>query len=253
MTNDRQKYNDAQQTALVSQVNRVCPLCSQSLFYKKKSRTYKNYQLAHIYPLNPTPEEKELLRNEERLSEDVNDEDNIIPLCKDCHGKFDNPRTVEEYRKVFLIKKKLIEQSNQEETWKRYSIESEINQVIDAIYSDVGLDVLAEIEFSPKKVNEKLDDTISRPTHRKIKNHVRDYYVFIKEKFSVLDQSNVDLSDLISLQIKTYYTKQKAMGLSQQIIFENIVAWLNAKTNPDTNDAAEILASFFVQNCEVFE
>jgi hypothetical protein len=42
------------------------------------------------------------------------------------------------------------------------------------------------------------------------------------------------------------------MGCDQQTIFENIVAWLNAKTHPEIPDATEILASFYVQNCEVF-
>ncbi len=253
MANQRTKYSDAQQTALISQVNRICPLCTEPLFYKKKSRTYKNYEIAHIYPLNPTKEECELLAGEERLGQDVNDEENVIPLCDICHGKFDKPRTIEEYRHLVDIKKKIIAQSRQEETYRRYAIESEINQVIEAIYNDPDLDVSAEIEFSSKKVDDKLDETISRPTHRKIKNNVRDYYVFIKEKFATLDQSDNDLSDIISLQIKTYYLKQKGMGLTQQVVFENIVAWLNAKTNPDTSDASEILASFFIQNCEVFE
>lgn len=253
MANQRTKYSDAQQTALISQVNRICPLCTESLFYKKKSRTYKNYEIAHIYPLNPTKEESELLAGEERLGQDVNDEENVIPLCDICHGKFDKPRTIEEYRYLVDIKKRIIARSQQEEIWRRYAIESEINQVIEAIYNDPDLDVSAEIEFSPEKVDDKLDDTIFRPTHRKIKNNVRDYYVFIKEKFTTLDQSDNDLSDIISLQIKTYYLKQKGMGLTQQVVFENIVAWLNAKTNPDTSDAAEILTSFFIQNCEVFE
>ncbi|TDF41988.1 HNH endonuclease [Alteromonadaceae bacterium M269] len=252
MSKDRINYTTAQQTALVTQVDRVCPLCSAPLFYKKNSRTYKNYEIAHIYPLNPKPEEKELLKNEKRLSEDVNHENNVIPLCKGCHGKFDKPRTIEEYRNLFSIKKKLIARSNQEEIWSRYSIEAELGIVIDALYSDPNIDIESDLEFTPKTVDEKLDETITRPTHRKIKTQVRDYYVFIKEKFSILDQSEADLSETISLQVKTYYLKQKRLGLDQQEIYENIVAWINAKTKPKTMDASEIMASFFVQNCEVF-
>ena len=250
--NDRIKYNEAQTTALVAQVSRVCPLCAQSLFYKKKSKTYKDYELAHIYPLNPTEEEVELLKNEERLSKDVNDERNIIPLCKECHGKFDRPRTAEEYRELFAIKKKLIAQTRQEQLWREYNIENQISEVITALYNapDVGLS--AEIDFTPKAVDDKLDETITRLTRRKIKNNVSDYYIFIRNCFSDLDQKEPDLSQSISVQIKAYYLKQKRMGLGQQEIFQNIVSWLNVKTKPETTDATEILASFFVQNCEVF-
>lgn len=252
LTNDRIKYSEAQQTALVSQVNRVCPLCAQSLFYTKKSKTYKNYELAHIFPLNPTEKERELLKDEELLSNDVNDERNIIPLCKDCHGKFDTPRTVEEYRCLFLIKKKLIAQTNQELIWKEYNLEGQISDIIKELYSNPDLNLSSEIDFTPKAVDDKLDDSISRLTKRKIKNNVSDYYLFIKNCFSDLDQKETDLSEAIACQVKAYYIKQKGMGLSQQEIFENIVSWMNAKTNPQTSDATEILVSFYIQNCEVF-
>ena len=253
MTNKRIDYSDAQQTALLSQVSRMCPLCLESLFYKKKSRSYKNYELAHIYPLNPTAEEVLLLAGEERLSEDVNDEDNIIPLCELCHGKFDKPRTVEEYRSLVEIKRKAIAASKEQGIWKIYTIESQISEIINAIYNSADIDISAEIDLLPKAVDEKINDTMSRLTLRKIKNNVRDYYVFIREKFSDLDQSENDLSENISLQIKAYYIKQKRTGVSQQVIFENIVNWINARTRSETRDAPEILASFFVQNCEIFE
>ncbi|QYX67065.1 HNH endonuclease (plasmid) [Shewanella putrefaciens] len=252
MSNLRKKYSEAQNVALLSQVSRICPLCSEPLFYKKASQSFKNYEIAHIYPLNPTQEEMALLEHEERLSDDVNDENNVIPLCEICHGKFDKPRTVEEYRTLFEMKKRLIERSGQEAIWKRYAIEEEIGKIIESIYDDPSLAEDAEIEFDPKEVDEKLDSTISRPTKNKIKNNVREYFVFIKNKFSELDGAELDLSEIISLQIKTYYLKQKNMGLNQQAIFENIVAWIHAKTKPKTNDAAEILASFFIQNCEIF-
>jgi len=252
MSNQRNKYSDAQNVALLSQVSRVCPICAEPLFYKKSGKSFKNYELAHIYPLNPTNEEKHLLWDEERLSDDVNDENNIIPLCEICHGKFDKPRTVEEYQNLLGLKKKLIERSGQEAIWKRYTIEDEISQIIEAIYDDPELENDAEIDFTPREVDEKLDSTISRPTKVKIKGNVREYYIFIRRQFSELDNVNPDFSEIISLQIKTYYLKQKSMGFDQQAIFENIVSWIYAKTKPKTNDAAEIMASFFIQNCEVF-
>lgn len=252
MNNKRDTYSTAQQTALVSQVNRVCPLCSKPLFYKKGKRSFKDYQLAHIYPLNPTSEEAELLRNEKRLSQDINDEKNIIPLCKICHGKIDNPRTVEEYRELYQIKEKLIKQTAQEEMWNEYKIEDEITKVIKDLYTIDDISNGVQIEFEPKKVEQKLDDTINNLTKRKIKNHVSEYYVFIRNTFAQLDQSKLDLSEIISLQVKAYYKKQKTMGLNQQEIYINIVSWLNSKSKQHTSDATEIVASFFIQNCEVF-
>jgi hypothetical protein len=125
--------------ALVTQVSRVCPLCDESLFYKKGNKSYKTYEIAHIYPLYPTAEEVKLLKDEERLSINVNDENNVIPLCKSCHGKLDKPRTVEEYRNLLLIKKRLISRSGQEAIWKQYHIESEITEIVEALYKDFDL------------------------------------------------------------------------------------------------------------------
>ncbi len=175
-----------------------------------------------------------------------------LRLCEICHGKFDKPRTVEEYRNLLELKAGLIDRCGQEAIWKRYTIEDEISQIIEAIYDDPELDNEAEIEFNPREIDEKLDSTISRPTKIKIKGNVREYFTFIRRKFTELDSVNRDLSEMISLQIKTYYIKQKNMGIGQQAIFENVVSWIYIKTKPKTNDAAEIIASFFIQNWEVF-
>lgn len=253
MANKRHHYSPAQNVALVTQVSRVCPLCDEPLFYEKLGKSYKNYEIAHIYPLNPSSDEIELLKGEVRLSEDINHEDNVIPLCKVCHGMFDKPRTVEEYRNLVNIKKRLIQRSGQESLWKTYVIEDEISEIIDSLYDENNFNDICEISYSPQTVDKKLNETVTRPTKRKIKNNVRDYYIFIKDKFVSFDQSNPDFSEMISLQIKGFYLRQKRFGYDQQVIFENIVAWINSKTKPRSNDAAEILVSFFIQNCEIFE
>lgn len=249
----RRSYSDAQNVALTSQVGGVCPLCTEPLFHKKKGRSYKNYDIAHIYPLNPSLEEIELLKNEERLSEDVNDENNVIPLCLSCHGKFDKPRIVEEYRYLVKIKKHYIDRSSQAELWKNHHLEEEISEVIEALYTEENFDTPLKLDYVPLTIDQKTDSGISRPTVRKIKNNVTDYYTFIRDRIAALDKSNDNFSTVVSLQIKTYYLKQKQMGLDQQAIFENISKWICMKTSPQSGDAAEILASFFVQNCEIFE
>lgn len=250
---ERKSYSDAQNVALTSQVGGVCPLCDKPLFYKKNGKSFKAYELAHIYPLNPTQEEAELLKGEERLSQNVNDEKNIIPLCKSCHGKFDKPRTVEEYRKIVTIKKQYIARSDQESLWEQHHIESQIRDVIKALYEQNFDEKGIELSFAPCTIDEKVDETISRPTVRKIKNNVSDYYALIKKHFSDIDKSNPSFSEIVSLQIKSYYKKQQQLGIDKQAIFDNLVSWVNVKTKPKSIDAAEILVSFFVQNCEVFE
>ena len=253
MSNKRKSFSPAQHIALVTQVNRICLLCNTPLFYMKNGKSYKKYEIAHIYPLNPKADEIQLLKNEERLSEDLNHEDNLIPLCDICHKKLDKPRTVEEYKHLIKIKKSLIKTSEQQDLWQQYQIENDINRVIERLYSDDLPNTGCEIEFVPKEVDRKLNESISKPTKRKIRNNVVDYYILIKSKFASIDMENPDSTYLISTQIKSYYLKQKKLELSQQEIFANIVDWIHTKTHPETDDAAEIIASFFIQNCEIFE
>lgn len=253
MKNKRRKYSPAEELCLTTQVDGKCPLCGSALFYTKKSRSYKNYQLAHIYPLNPTPSEIEELKNEVPLHSDVNHPDNIIPLCLACHGKYDKPRTAEEYRKLFALKESLIRRSKQKEIQKSYQIENDIQKVIEGLYSDNNTVKELDLDYDPKSLKYKFGNTLYLPTQQKIKHNVADFYQYIKTKFLEIEQENPNSSVLICSQVKTFYLKQKSLGISQQEIFSNIVGWFYNKTKPQTIEAAEIVTSFFIQNCEVFE
>ena len=194
--------------ALVTQVDRVCPLCGNPLFRRKRSQSYKDYEIAHIYPLNPTLEEIELLRDEFRLSEDVNFEENVIPLCIPCHKAFDKPRTVEEYRHLAAIKRRLIEKDAQQELWGTYSIEKEITLLIEKLYSDSPDDLETSIEYDPKSIEEKFDGSISIPTKLKIKAYVANYYSWVSHQFTLLDKSYPETSQIISSQIRSFYLRR---------------------------------------------
>lgn len=252
MANARPTFSTSQNTALVVQVGRICPLCATPLFYKKNGKSQKKYELAHIYPLNPKPDELILLKNEERLSTDVNHDHNLIPLCVTCHTKFDKPRTIADYRELVKIKKNLIKKDEQQSLWEQYPIEADIRRVIDALYSD---DPIPDVDLSldPKKLDTKLNGAITNVTKRKIKNNVATYYKYVKDKLADVDAGNPGAANLIATEVKLFYFKQKTLCTSQQEIFTNVVEWISIKTNPQTSDAAEIVASFFIQNCEVFE
>jgi hypothetical protein len=205
----RKTYSEAQNIALVVQVGSVCPLCAEPLFNEKGKRRYKAYELAHIYPLNPSAEETEILKDEERFGSNINDEDNVIPLCQSCHGKFDKPRTVEEYRTLLAIKKNLIARSGQESLWKLYHIEEEIGEIVEELYKEIVETQTGELNFDPKAIDNKTNDSISKPTVKKIKNNVTDYFHLIRNKMAYVDKNKTDFSTIVSQQINAYYRKQK--------------------------------------------
>ncbi|WP_017756040.1 ABC-three component system protein [Calidifontibacillus oryziterrae] len=250
MANVRKIYTQNEQLLLYSQVEGICPLCTKPLYYEKIGKIYKKFELAHIYPLNPNSSEELLLKTEKKLSIDVNSLDNIIPLCLDCHEKFDKPRTVEEYRKLFQIKESLIKKSNIMNSYSLFNIEEEIREVLYRLDLDTG--ELIRLEYSALKVDEKSDVSLPPLLKKQIKNDIIEYFNFIKDIFKEIDKETPDKFNTLAMQIKGFYFKCKQTTRNQEEIFRSIVDWIHNKTGKYSLRACEIIASFFIQDCEVF-
>ncbi len=250
--NERPQITPNQHIALMGEVGGVCPLCGQPLMYKKNGANHKGYEVAHIYPLNPLPTEVTLLAGEERLSTDVNDEKNLIPLCNNCHQKFDNPRTVKEYRDLVAMKKAIIGQIAERLVWQDYSLKDAVQSVVFALSQIDDSEIDGSLLLEPKTVDDKTQNKMPHVIRIKIKANVRNYFTLVRAEFTEIEKQSPGLSTHIALQIKLYYDDQKLRNLSQAEIFRNIVEWINTKTVNQSPEACEIIASFFVQNCEVF-
>jgi hypothetical protein len=253
MAGKRENYSEAENIALVVQVGSVCPRCGIGLFYKKGKRTFKRYQLAHIYPLSPKAEEIELLRDEERLHEDVNHPDNLIPLCGNCHGEFDKPRTAEEYRALCQLKRSLIRAEQQASLRVSYALETQVAEIVRKLATSDPCEIEGDLSYNPVSLSQKLGGEISPPLRQKIHHNVADYYQLVRREFRNLEGQVPDISSVILSQVRSFYLKQRSLGFGKEIIFSHVVDWISTKTKPQTIESAEILASFFVQNCEVFE
>lgn len=256
MKENRIKLTENPKLLLFAEVNGVCPTCPNQLIYEKNKKKYKKFEIAHIYPLNPTKPELELLKNEEKLDSDPNSLNNLICLCVDCHTKFDKPRTVEEYRNLVAIKKKLINQNKEKEVWNNTKIEKEIYDIIDLL-SDKDFEFKPKdiLNYNPKTIDNKTDESITYLTKRNIHRNVQDYYSKINKKFSELDKLEPLTTETISSQIRTHYLTLAKLNkeINQKDIFDGMVKWLSKQTNQQSNEASEIIISYFIQNCEVFE
>jgi 5-methylcytosine-specific restriction endonuclease McrA len=250
MSEKRKKYTENQYIILFNEVDGLCPLCSIKLIYEKAEKLNKRVNLAHIYPHSPTEEEKKLLANVEKLSSDVDNIKNIIWLCPNCHERFDKPRTLEGYNKLLNIKKKLLQKREIEEEFNSYQIEEEIKRILIILSDDADIDE-TNLEYDPKTIDSKLNETINNLTKRKIKNHVRDFFHIVKKEFQNIDSIKASKSTLIATQVKVFYLKAMDNNVNQEDIFNYLVEWLNKRTSI-SKDASSIVISYFVQNCEVF-
>lgn len=247
----RKKPTENMGLVLFDEVSGICPKCNKPLMKRSKSQMTKLFEVAHIYPNSPRPHELDLLKDEIRLHEDVDHEDNLIALCRDCHKIFDNPRTVAGYQEMVAIKQELQRLSKLKNGWFSSSIDDEINEVIETLVSFSG-EAIEELSLDALKVDEKSDETLNNLVKLKIKNNVKYFYSEIKSKFSEMDKGTPFTSDTIYSQIKTYYVKLKKEGLNQTQIFSALTEWIKKSANCDNTEVSEILVSFFVQNCEVY-
>jgi len=252
MQEKRKNPSDNERQVLFDEVYGCCPICGNKLTHTKNNRIYKIFEIAHIYPLNPTPEEVELLKNEEKLSLDVNDLKNLLAVCKSCHNKFDNPRTIEEYRSWIKIKRKIIQDNNIKDFYSLFNIEDEIYEVLKKLNSTSLDEEMVPLSLDSLKIDDKVNETLPYILKRSIKNGVVDYFEYIKKNFIELDKLTPNKFNTVAAQIKSFYCKCIQINNNQEIVYYHIVDWLDKKTGHYSKPACEIIVAYFVQNCEVF-
>lgn len=250
MDDNRREFSPNEKMVLFNEVGGYCPLCGDELTHRKKGKIYRSFEVAHIYPANPLPVEVELLKNEERLSEDVNDLKNVIAVCGKCHGRFDNPRTTEEYRKWVRMKKELIQEAQLKSTYYLFNIESEIRVVLEKLQNIDGEPV--PLSYESLKIADKTNDTLPYILKRKITNDAVDYFDFIRNIFVTIDQVTPHKFQTLASQVRSFYWKCMQTNNNQEYIYNALVVWLNEKTERFSRRACEIVIAYFVQDCEVF-
>ena len=251
LSKPRRKIQPNEQLILHSEVNGVCPLCPTTLIYEKNGKNQKGFEIAHIYPLNPLPKEVILLKDEQLLNSDSDHGDNLICLCNPCHKRYDKDKTVEEYRELFKIKTDILKRKKEQNIWSKTSIEIEIFEIIELLVAK-DLEFEDNLEYSPKTINNKTNETITVLTRRKIHQNVQDYFYKISNKFKELDFIEPMTTEIISSQIKNHYLLLKKQGSNQKEIFDAMTTLLQKQTKQNNREASEIIISYFIQNCEIF-
>lgn len=243
----RKQVTPNQDAFFLSEVSNFCPLCNEPMQYVKGKSRYKNYEIAHIYPCNPTPIEEILLKDCPRLGIDTEDEENKIAICIKCHNQFDNPRTVEEYMKLYNLKRNLISSRTVRTMFNELPVQEEIIQIITSLIYLSGSEG-TELSLDSIEVKNKISEPL---LCQKITNYVAEYYTFIDNGFRNLNIGDAKYREILCT-FKLAYLKISAKSTSQEEIFNNLVNWLSTKSGISSRIPNEIVISYFVQHCEVF-
>ncbi|WP_100489204.1 ABC-three component system protein [Sporolactobacillus pectinivorans] len=252
MQDNRRLFSENEKLVLFQEVDGRCPICGGNLTHKKGSNIHKTFEIAHIYPANPRPEERELLKNEKKLSEDVNDLNNVIAVCKQCHRIFDTPRTIDEYQKWYQLKKRLIEKKEAEKEFSLFNIEHQISHILKMLNESNIDKLLVPLSYTSLKVDDKVNESMPYLIKRTITNDVVDYFSFVRNNFIEIDKLDPSTFELIATQVKGFYIKCKQINTDQNYIYNTLIDWLDEKTNHYSKRACEIVIAFFIQDCEVF-
>jgi hypothetical protein len=110
----------------------------------------------------------------------------------------------------------------------------------------------SQLNYKALTIGEKTDESFGSLNERKVNQLVIDYYQPIKESLKLLELQKKAQSQFICSQVRTYYLLLEMKELSQSQIFERMCEWFMVNTGIDQSVKAEILVSFFIQNCEVF-
>lgn len=249
----RQNPTENQQKVFLAEVGNHCPLCGHYLFKKTTASVSKLYEIAHIFPNSPTSTEKELLNEVEVLGTNSEDSDNKIALCKNCHTEYDTNKTLDIYNKLLNIKKEKLAKLQIDMALSQRSIEDEVATVINMLCNlDIkSLDSLPSLNYNALKIREKIHNNQSILIND-IEQNVTKYFLFIQEEFvNVLNSSKIN-PRTISANMRYAYEQSKDVGLDDQTIFESLALWVSNQCQCQTY-VANIIVSFFIQNCDVFD
>ncbi|MBC1935938.1 HNH endonuclease [Listeria grandensis] len=251
MVDNRVNPTSNMKLLLYNQVDGRCPFCGKNLHYVK-NQIQTLLEIAHIYPANPKSHEAELLKDVPRLSEDVNSMENLIVACRDCHKKFDHPRTAEDYYRWYDLKKELMLNDEAKSAFFDNNVEEDIIKVMDSLLKIECESDLVQLSLSALKLDEKINKENSFIFRKKIRDQVVDYYPMVREQFNELDAISPYQFEKIATQVKGCYLTLIKINENQEAVFRMLVAWLDEKTGKISSLACEIIISFFIQNCEVF-
>jgi acetolactate synthase small subunit len=184
----RANVNETIKMSLLCEVKGLCPLCYKELIKQDSKKTVRVFDVAHIYPLNPTPHEIELLKKEDKITEDIDSEDNFIPLCKECHKIYDTKKTINEYRQLLSIKKTILNVKKTHQIWNNQQLHDDILQVANALsILNIKNIEATKLSLDALKLSEKKDDSLNLINEIKISEYIRTFYIPIKNAFKQLE------------------------------------------------------------------
>lgn len=219
---------------LVTEVGN-CPNdgCTRSLYVRNNNQLEMVYDVAVIDPALPD-----------------DNTDNLIAMCPTCCARYNTGRTPDSIRRMKSIKKILLDTCDAHEITADQTVQEGIRFVIERIPQLPKLDNV-DLNYDPVPVRRKIE-TSNDMLYSKAKSHVNIYYLAVNDVFMDLSTEGRLRFDPFCRQVRNTYLGLKDQGYDQDTIYFHLTKWLHETTNGNWN-ACEIVISYFIQKCEVFD
>ena len=127
-------YTDNQHSILYAETRGFCPLCKSPILFRKPGtkKITKSYEIAHIFPLHPTPAQTLALVGR-TPPVDINGLENVIALCPTCHTRYDKSFQLDEMDHIRKLKDGFLADTKAKETAAQYLIQQEVFEILDKI------------------------------------------------------------------------------------------------------------------------
>jgi len=215
---------DARCLVLLTETGGKCQKCGRLLGIKKEGNDVNYAKVVHL-----------------------SETDDVV-LCVDCEREIQNAS--EEDKLALLSDKHDLEiLTVARDATSRYTIEKQIEQVLREVdLMDVTDDTQLKIE--PVKVENKI---IEKRLKERVLFDVRQLYEGVNNALDRLAGENKLNVDKFAKNVKRMYEDASESLTSQSDIYNLLVETLFEKTGRKYREACEIIISYFVQRCEVFD
>ena len=233
-------------------VGMMCPLCGEELIKKKNGKSLSRFRKVDVFPDNITSDLKQTVNNLKQKIKGNTYFDGKVMLCNECANDYIEYFDLE---KCKIIVDFFINKNNETvlvDIQKRALLDQDIVGIINALNKCEEDNLSNDLRMEALEINKKILPYNSL-LRRDVKNHVLTYYKFIENRFKELDKIKSRTSTKIAHKIQGVYLELAEIEDDQEIIFYKIVEWLMATASTNNRTACVISASFFVQNCEVFD
>ena len=176
--------------------------------------------------------------------------DNLIALCPECAGKYLLSHTEEDQEELYDLKVTLHDLLVARKSLTDIKIEESISEILEIICS-TDPNEITNLSYEPKSVRDKIYKKNYLLVRNNISN-VTQYYPFIETQFKSFSREKKMNYERLSMQIRTAYLTATEKTSLQDEIYTSLVEWLMDITKK-SRVSCEIIISFFVQKCEVFD